>query len=123
MKEKINMVNMVNANLFINMVKTGDEVLVELARRDNEEGTAPSWHRAQLVKVYVQRRTTPYKTGGRYGVVEPKGHLLIFTLENDVWVEYGMRDWSPDFATFDFDNWRMHILEWNEKKIDNPYII
>lgn len=115
------MVDTINAKDFINNAKSGDTAVVELARRDNEEGTAPDWKKAQTITLYVQRRDKPYKRD-RYRI-EPKGHLIILTIAGGAWAEYHLDDWSEQFATFGFDDWHMHIIEWNGKKIDDPYFI
>jgi hypothetical protein len=116
-------VNQINASRFIENAKTGDTVVVELARRDNEEGTAPDWHKPQTETIYVQRRDKPFKGRGSYGKSEPKGYLLILTLQNGSWAEYRMDDWSPEFATFNCEEYYMHVISWNGNAIDNPQTV
>ena len=107
--------NTVNANDFIQNVKTGDVGIVEFSTRDNEDGTAPEFRKPQTITFYVERRTKAYKSGRR---VYPAGEIAVITVDHGGWAEHRQDDWCPDFAVFLTENYRMHVLSWNNKEID-----
>ena len=89
-------------------LKNDMRVKVQLSKRDNWEGDAPEWRDPQVVTLYVDRHEKDYKRGKEF---YPAGELLIMTIKDFGWAEYGMSDYCPEHDEWLCEEYRMKILE------------